>query len=255
MRCCSIGSGSKGNGTLIAAGDTILLVDCGFSVKETVARLAQKNLEPDDLSAILITHEHGDHARGVTAFSRKFGIPVWLTRGSRLHSSCEKLESYQWLEPGQSVSIGDIEVLPYTVPHDAREPVQFVFQSSEGKSIGLLTDTGHITPHIIEVLQSCQLLLLEFNHDLAMLQKSSYPASLKRRISGPFGHLNNDQAASLLRQPLSQLSYLVAMHLSEENNCPERVGDIIQQNLNGRDIEYFVAKQSGGFGWITLADE
>ncbi len=254
IRCASLGSGSKGNATLIASQSTCILVDCGFGLKETLRRLHDKNIQPQEIDAILVTHEHGDHAGGVARLSKKFDIPVWLTRGSSLHSSLYDVSNYHYIEAEVPVFIGDIEVFPFTVPHDAREPVQFLFSSQQVK-VGLLTDTGHVTTHIGEVISQCQLLLLEFNHNLMKLQQSTkYPPSVKQRIAGDFGHLSNDQAMRLLSEmSLDNLRMIVAMHLSEENNCPVEVSECLKSIVNGSQIDFQIAGQEKGFDWIELS--
>jgi phosphoribosyl 1,2-cyclic phosphodiesterase len=227
---------------------TRLIVDCGFGIKDLTQRLARRSIEPTEIDAILVTHEHGDHGSGVARVANKFNIDVYLTRGTSLHHSFDKLKQRNWIEAEQTVQIGDIECLPYTVPHDAREPVQFVFQTN-GKKIGLLTDVGKSTPHIIELLDGCDLLLLEFNHDRTRLLNSRYPDSLKNRIIGDLGHLSNEQSQELLEQLTVKPKQLVALHLSEENNSEQMVSDIIESYPQ---INYIIAEQNDGTAWINL---
>lgn len=251
FRCASLGSGSKGNATLIATDSTHLLIDCGFGLKEIQNRLASKGVLAEELSAILVTHEHGDHASGVARLSKKFNIPVWMTRGTSLHKSCESISNLHLLNGGQEITIGDIHVLPFTVPHDSREPVQFVFHSAN-KKIGLLTDTGRITSHTLEMLTGCQLLLLEFNHDTGRLANSKYPMSLKQRIGGDLGHLSNYQSLQLLKRLKNQrLQQVIALHLSEENNCPELVARLYEEIMIGAELQ--IASQEAGTKWIAVA--
>ena len=250
FRCTSLGSGSKGNATLIATDSTFLLVDCGFGLKDTQSRLSAKGVSAEQLSAILVTHEHGDHASGVARLSKKFNIPVWMTRGTSLHKSCESISNLHFLNGGHEVTIGDIDVLPFTVPHDSREPVQFAFHSV-GKKIGLLTDIGRITNHTLDMLSECHLLLLEFNHDAERLANSKYPAMLKQRIAGDLGHLSNYQSLQLLKRLKKEsLQQVIALHLSEENNSPE----LVQRLYQGLDInaEFQIASQEKGTEWITV---
>ena len=197
MRFASLGSGSRGNATLVEAGSTRLLVDCGFSARETERRLNQLDVAASSLDAILITHEHGDHIRGVGAMARRYCLPVWMTGGTRRQGRCGELPDEHGFSSHQAAfTIGDIQIAPFPVPHDAREPAQFIF--SDGSSrLGMLTDSGAITPHIVEFLQECDALMLECNHDTDMLAHGPYPPSLQARVGGKLGHLNNQQAADL----------------------------------------------------------
>lgn len=224
MRFTSLGSGSRGNATLVEGGATRLLLDCGFAAREVESRLQQVGVAADTLDGILVTHEHQDHIRGVGPLARRHGIPVWITHGTHRQQRCGQLPHLQLIHSHQcAFTVGDIEVQPYPVPHDASEPVQFIFQA-DGVQLGVLTDTGHITPHIIQVLAGCDALLLEFNHDPRMLADGPYPWALQRRVGGELGHLSNPQAAELLAQlDHDRLQHLVAAHLSEKNNHPDRV--------------------------------
>lgn len=250
MQLASLGSGSKGNATLVRYESSIILVDCGFSLKQFRQRLDRYELSPENIDAILLTHEHSDHSGGVVRLANSYDIPVWATRGT---ARCifEKDFQYRRLRGGQLVSIGSLDVLPVTVPHDAGEPVQFIFHDRSGKKLGILTDTGHITSHIISAYDRLDGLLLEFNYDPKMLDNGSYPYAIKRRVSGDLGHLSNDQSLSLLRNiNTRQLSCLVAGHISENNNSHELVAEQLRQ-LD--DIPTPVlADQKIGFGWIAI---
>ena len=254
MRFACLGSGSQGNALVVEAGNTRLLLDCGFTLQETVIRLARLGLEPDTIDAVLVTHEHGDHICGVARFARKFGIPVWLTYGT-LRSAGKvfgKLSGVNIIEGYQRFSIKDIEVEPYPVPHDAQEPAQFVFGNGSLR-LGVLTDTGCSTPHIEAVLSDCDALVLECNHDARMLANSDYPESLKRRVGGRFGHLENAAAASLLaRLNCNRLQHVIAAHLSQKNNTPLLAQEILSDALNCEVAWIGVATQSEGFGWRQL---
>ena len=222
FRFASLGSGSRGNATLIEAGATCVLVDCGFAARELVARCEGLGFDPGALSAILVTHEHGDHMRGVGATARRFGIPVWMTHGTWRAADFGTIANLN-LFSGHAgdFSIGDLRVRPVPVPHDAREPIQFVF-SSDGLRLGLLTDLGSVTPRVLECYDGVDALLLECNHDPDMLAAGPYPPSLQARVGGHYGHLNNGQAADFLRRiDHGRLRHLVAGHLSEKNNSPE----------------------------------
>lgn len=256
MRFASIGSGSEGNGTLISSGETLLLLDCGFSAKETVKRLAEKHIEPDQLTAILVTHEHSDHIKGVSVLSSRYNIPVYLTWGT---FCCKPLRQRPLLEslvtiitPHESFAIGDIVIQPVPVPHDAREPTQFVFSTKQWR-LGVLTDSGSVTPHIISVYQNCDALLLECNHDLELLANGPYPESLKRRVAGDFGHLNNQQAALLLRSIYSErLQHLIVTHVSQKNNELGRVKSALVDAVSCCPDWIQIADQDSGFEWQSL---
>jgi len=252
MRFSSIGSGSRGNGTLIERHHTCLLVDCGFSVKQTALRLAQLEKEPQAITAIIVTHEHGDHIGGVAALARRYQIPVWATHGTAMQFTAGELPELNIFSSHERFEIGDVEISPFPVPHDAREPSQFVF-SDGAHRLGLLTDVGSTTPHIETSLRGCDALLLESNYDADMLADSEYPASLKARISGSRGHLSNHQTAELLgRIDCSRLQHFVAAHLSEQNNEPEIVREVLAAALDCEPTWISIADQESGLGWRQL---
>lgn len=252
MRVASLGSGSRGNATLVQHEHTTLLVDCGFSLRETEKRLDDLGVRAGQIDAILITHEHGDHIRGTGAFARKYATPIYMSHGTRRVCDIRDSQICHELVAGEAFAIKDIEILPYAVPHDAAEPCQFVFGDGEVR-VGLLTDTGMITPHIIEILSGCHALLLECNHDSNMLAQGDYPASLKQRVGGDYGHLSNLQAAALLEQiDTGQLCYLAAMHLSEKNNKPALARKSLSRVLGWRLNDIMVADQDSGLDWFQL---
>ncbi len=253
MRFALLGSGSEGNALVVQVGATVLLMDCGFSVTETISRLARLGLQAEQLSGILVTHEHGDHIAGVVRLARKFNISVWLTHGT-LRTQSEKFAQLAVTEinPHASFPIGDIEIHPFLVPHDAAEPVQYVFGEGE-KRLGVLTDTGMPTPHIEAMLTGCEALVLECNHDAEMLRNGRYPASLKERVGGRFGHLNNQQSAELLsRLDNSRLQHIVAAHLSQQNNLPELAVSALSQVLGCENEWIAVADQQLGLDWREI---
>ena len=257
MRFASLGSGSEGNALLVesASGTTTtrVLLDCGFSAKEVERRLARLDVRADEIDAILITHEHTDHIGGALTLARKWSIPLHMSWGTaRAVGADEAPVDLHVLWGDESVVVGDLEVLPYTVPHDAREPLQYVF--SDGASrLGVLTDVGVATTHITNVLSGCDALVLESNHDVGMLASSRYPASLKARIGGMHGHLNNDAAAGILAAlDRSKLRHLVAAHLSQQNNLPELAQAALAAVLGGTAADVMVATQADGFDWLSL---
>ncbi len=252
MQFASLGSGSRGNATLVEAGGTLVMLDCGFSCRETERRMARLGRSPDQLSALLVTHEHSDHVRGVAALARRYGVPVWLTRGSWQMLRDRDLPEVQYFGADAGFPVGDLQVQPYTVPHDAREPCQFVF-SDGARQLGVLTDTGRMTPHIVARLERCDALLLECNHDAGMLADGPYPDALKRRVGGPLGHLSNAQAAGLLeRVDGSRLQHVVAAHLSEQNNAPELARAALADVLGCARDWIGVADQEHGIGWRSI---
>lgn len=254
MRFASLGSGSRGNATLIEVGQTRLLLDNGFAARETELRLAALDVLPDTIDAILVTHEHQDHIRGVGAFSRRYSLPVYMTHGTCRQDRCGELQDLRLIHGHQpAFSIGDIEVQPFTVPHDASEPVQYVFRSKSA-TLGILTDTGMATPHILEMLNGCDALFLECNHDVGMLANGPYPPALQRRVGGLHGHLSNDQAAEILAAlDHGRLQHLVAAHLSEKNNSPERVRDTLLEAAPDVADRLVFTHQDRGTGWFDLA--
>jgi len=251
IRFASLGSGSEGNSLLVEVDGTRIVADCGFSLSEMVARLARHGVEAESIDAILVTHEHDDHVGGVARFARKFGIPVWLTHGT-LQSTNGQFRDVQRIEIfdcQQRFAIGAIEVEPYTVPHDAREPSQFVFSDGSAR-LGLLTDAGSLTVHMREVLGGLDALVVECNHDLDLLWNSAYPQRLKERIAGKLGHLDNAAAARLLESiDCTRLKHLVAAHLSQQNNTPELAAAALARALNCEQQWIGIATQSDGFAW------
>ena len=252
MRIASLGSGSKGNGTLIDDGETCILIDLGFSLKETERRLKRLDITPDHIDAVLVTHEHADHIHGVAPFARKFKRPVYLTPGTYNNSKMGVVPTLKTINCHKPFRIGSLGIEPVPVPHDAREPCQYLV-SSRGIKVGVLTDLGHVTPHVTQQYAVCQALLLECNHDLDMLANGPYPYPLKKRVGGDHGHLNNHQAAELLGGiELSSLRHLIISHVSEQNNHPDLALDALKDVLTGWMGDLHVANQQAGFHWISL---
>ncbi len=255
MRFSSIGSGSAGNGLVVEQHSTRLLLDCGFGLRDAENRLARINLSPEQITGILITHEHEDHAGGAFKLAKKYNISVWLTHGTfkMLERTLPKEPiDIRIIDSHTSFNINDIEVSPYPVPHDAREPIQYTFSNGD-KKLGVLTDTGCSTPHILEMLSGCHGLVLECNHDLDMLMNGIYPHSLKQRVSGRLGHLDNKASADILSKlDNRQLTHIIAAHLSEKNNTPDLAISALSDALKCEKNWIGIASQETGFDWREI---
>ena len=232
MKIALLGSGSRGNSVLVRTGDLSFLVDAGLSARETTARLALKGLSPGDLQGIVLTHEHSDHIRGVGPLARRFNLPVWtneatLEAGKKIVGALPK-----WvpIEIGIPFTVGDVELTPFSIPHDAADPFGLTLKSGQGYRVGLATDIGFVTQLLRSHLKGLNGLVLEFNHDAAMLMNGPYPWPVKQRIRGKLGHLSNVDAAGLLGEVASHdLEWVICAHISAENNEKK----IIVQEANG----------------------
>lgn len=255
MRIACLGSGSKGNAWLVESGTTRIMLDCGFGVAETVRRLDRLGLAAGDVSGIVVTHEHSDHVRGALPFARKYGCAVWLTHGTQVMLQAENqphADTCRVIGGHDRFAIGDLVLHPFPVPHDAREPVQYVVSDGDVRW-ALLTDLGHVTDHARTMLDGCDGLALECNHDVAMLRSGSYPAALKSRILSNYGHLDNETAAGLLAcLETRRLRHVVAAHLSEENNTPELARNALAGVLGCSPDWVDVADQQAGLGWRQI---
>ena len=253
IRFASLGSGSRGNATIVEAGSTRIMLDCGFSETRFRQRLGQRQLEPSQIDAILVTHEHSDHINGVGAVARKHDIPVYMTRGTAAQEKHGKLPTLHFIDVHDRFSIGDLEIQAYPVPHDAREPVQFVFGDGVSR-LGILTDVGSATQHIVDVLNGCDGLILECNHDVEMLAKGPYPSHLKQRVGGRFGHLSNIQAGDLLASlDTSGLQHIIAAHISEKNNTEAMACAALAEALSCSESDIVLAEQEQGLDWLTIS--
>jgi phosphoribosyl 1,2-cyclic phosphodiesterase len=231
--------------------ETLLMVDCGLSVKAAEERLNILGRTPTDVTALLVTHEHADHIQGVARFARRYNTPVWMTPGtaSAVAAGISRLHT---LNCHRKLELGDIAVQPFPVPHDAREPCQFAFAGA-GRRLGIMSDTGHITSHIAERLEGCDALAIESNHDLKMLHRGPYPVAVKDRVASSIGHLNNAQAVNLLeRVGHPELQWVVALHISEQNNSRGDVRDALTGALRSDEQSLFLAEQSTPSEWFEI---
>ena len=254
MRFASLGSGSKGNGAIVQRDRTTLLIDCGFGVKETWARLSRIGIAPEHLDAILATHEHADHSGGIAAFANRFDVPVYGTYGTLGALRGLEAHLHNPFDPDTSFDIGSVRIQPVTVRHDARAPSQFRFDC-DGASVGILTDIGVVTKHVVESFRPCTGILMESNHDVGMLMRGPYPAALKRRVVGDFGHLSNEQAAQYLRQILHPaLETVVVGHISQQNNAVDAI-ELAFSDLAPKVRNFVIASQDDGTPWMELNGE
>jgi len=256
LRFRSLGSGSSGNATVIQARDgaqvTHLLVDCGLGIRELHKRLGRAGMLADQVDAIFITHEHADHIGCVRQFALRERIPVYMSHGTYMGMGQPDFEGLLRIAcDGMQFTIGAMQVSPFTVPHDAREPLQLTCTDGDGR-LGVLTDLGRPSDHVLSQLAGCATLLLECNHDPRMLEASTYPAFLKRRIGGGWGHLANEAAAAIAQalRP-SGLRQVVAAHLSEQNNRPDLARAALAQAMERDPLEITVADGANGCEWVV----
>ena len=256
LRFRSLASGSSGNATLIEASDglhrTRVLVDCGLGLRQLIARLAVEGLGPADLDGIFITHEHGDHIGCAPMLVARYGVPLWTSAGTAQYAAFAGLESaLNLVRDGQVFAIGGLQLHPFTVPHDAREPLQLRCTDGD-RVLGLMTDIGHVTGHALAALAGCHALVLESNHDVELLAQSRYPDFLKRRVGGQHGHLSNVQAAAALGALRhDRLNTVVAAHLSERNNRPDLVSRAFAAVLGCGEADVLLAERHGR-GWLDV---
>lgn len=257
IRFKSLGSGSAGNATLVEASDGLhtsrLLIDCGLSPRQLTVRLQQAGVEPEQISAVFITHEHSDHIGCAEVFALRHRIPVWMSRGTHAAIGHPDLDGLlHFTRDGDAVPIGTLQLQPFTVPHDAREPLQLRCSDGE-RTLGIATDLGHASPHVLRMLQGCHALLLEANHDPDLLAASRYPPFLKARVAGDFGHLSNAASASLAAAIAhTGLGHVLAAHLSERNNRPALAAQALANALNRHVSDVLLADATTGSGWIGV---
>jgi phosphoribosyl 1,2-cyclic phosphodiesterase len=263
LRFKNLGSGSTGNATLVLASgirSTRLLIDCGLGLKQLALRLAEAETDVSPsaakpVDAIFITHEHGDHIGCARQFALRYRIPLWMSHGTYTALGSPDLDGLLHIAAdGQAIDLGELQVTPFTVPHDAREPLQLTCNDGNAK-LGVLTDLGHSTPHVLAHLTGCHALLLECNHDTDLLAKSSYPTFLKKRVGGPYGHLSNTAAADIaVALGHLGLTQLVAAHLSAQNNSPSLALQTLLSHVapNWGGTEVSVAHPTEGTRWIQV---
>jgi phosphoribosyl 1,2-cyclic phosphodiesterase len=254
LRICVLGSGSRGNAVYVSDGTTSILVDAGFSAREIDRRMRSQDLDPGRLSAILVTHEHTDHVRGIERLVRRHRLPVCLTSGTLAGApSLKDLPELQTFTCGREFRINTLAIHPFSIAHDARDPAGFTIGANGGR-IGIATDLGHATTLVKEHLRGCRLLILEANHDPLMLIDGPYPWFLKQRIRGRNGHLSNPESVELLAEVLHPgLEHVVLAHLSETNNSPEIALGEASKVLKGTRVRLEAAAQSASLPIIRVA--
>ena len=260
MRIAVLGSGSSGNATLVRAGSTHVLLDAGFSARDLERRMESLGVSPDQVQAIVVSHDHGDHTRGAGVFARRHGTPLFMTERTR--DACAKIlrgeEDLRTYRPGRPFNVGDVRIEPFITVHDAADPVGLaVVDECTGLRMGVATDLGRPTAQIRHALSGCDLLVLEANHDEVLLATSAYPWSVKRRIASSHGHLSNQAAAQFVVELLHpRLAGVVLAHLSNECNRPELARKVVGTALAkaGWKGHLEVARQDQPTGWLDVED-
>lgn len=255
LRAVVLGSGSSGNAVVVESSGERLLLDAGFSCREIEQRLRSVGLSTDGFTAVLLTHEHSDHVRGAARFAKRHGLPVYATSGTFAEIDLGTVER-RVVTSGEPFEIGRFSAEAFSLPHDAREPVGYVVETSGGSRLGLVADLGARTQLAWGRLRDLDALLLETNHDLEMLRNGPYPWVLKQRVAGRHGHLSNEQAADGLPDLLSdRLRYLVLYHLSRTNNLPALASEQIASRLeaSGARTEILVSHQLRPTPWMEIS--
>jgi phosphoribosyl 1,2-cyclic phosphodiesterase len=252
---CVLASGSRGNAIYVSDGRTAILIDAGLSGIEIQRRMAARGLDPASLDAILVSHEHTDHIQGVGVLSRRFGLTVHISDATReaSNNALGKLSAIRPFCCGETFSIGELVVHPFSTSHDAADPAGFTIRCN-GSKVGVATDLGIATSVVKTHLQACDILVLEANHDDRMLIDGPYPWPLKQRIRGRSGHLSNEDAALLLDGLRhDRLAHVILAHLSEENNTPDIARKTIEMVLKDAPTKLHVACQTAGCRLLTLS--
>jgi phosphoribosyl 1,2-cyclic phosphodiesterase len=269
VRITVLASGSRGNCAVVASSTTRILVDAGLSCREILNRMRQAGEDPETLSAIVITHEHSDHIGGLKVLARRLKVPVYMTgpthkawfrmirnEAKRAGAEARDLERLEFFEAGRSFQIGNVDIYPFTIKHDAVDPVAFTFKVDRVK-LGIVTDLGRITENVKQHIRGCDVLMIESNHDLEMLRNGPYPWSVKQRIGSADGHLSNDALAEFFRKDYDGgAAFLILAHLSEQNNLPE-IARMVAERALGRHASLFqhrllLALQSQPLESLTL---
>ena len=264
LTVCPLFSGSSGNSIYISCGRTRILVDAGVSAARVEANLREIGVDIREIDAVLITHEHVDHVRGLGVLCRKYGLPVYANEGTwdgiLLRDSSIPLRCVHTFYTGEDFYIGDVNVSPFATPHDAKESVGFAFEC-KGLRCAVATDLGHISDSWLQPIMGCQAIVLEANHDVEMVNRGPYPSHLKRRILSRNGHLNNEDCAKVLEQLARNGTQCVFLaHLSQDNNLPELAYDTVCARLNeagfeiGEDIRVTVARRDRVSDMVVLSD-
>jgi len=257
LRFKNLGSGSTGNATLIEAGSggdrKRLLVDCGLGIRQLDFRLNQAGLQADEIDAIFITHEHSDHIGCARQLAMRYRIPVWMSHGTHAGMGLADFDGLLNIARDSTpIDLGEMQVMPFTVPHDAREPLQLTATDGHVR-LGVLTDLGHASAHVLRHVAQCHALLLECNHDPDLLNASRYPPFLKRRVAGLYGHLANHAAAEIAEAVAGTgLRRIVAAHLSQQNNRPDLALAALSERAACASIELLVAHPVEGTGWLDV---
>jgi phosphoribosyl 1,2-cyclic phosphodiesterase len=256
LKICILGSGSKGNCTYIESPEARLLIDAGLSAREIVRRLHAIGVEPDTLDGILISHEHSDHIHGVGALARRYQLPVYANQATfqKARHIVGTIKEVREFSAGTPFILKDLGVDPFSLPHDADDPVAFRL-SWRRRIMAIVTDLGYASLLVRERIRGCHLLILEANHDDSMLKVGPYPWPLKQRIGGKAGHLSNQQSGELLRDVLhDELGYVILAHLSETNNLPDLARLTIAEVLGARRTQLSIASQREVSEWFVLPD-
>jgi phosphoribosyl 1,2-cyclic phosphodiesterase len=257
LRVAILGSGSGGNAVVIESAGFRVLIDAGFSCRELERRMGLIGVEPSSIRAVLLTHEHEDHIKGVDRFARKHRLPIFLTAGTMLGTVLgeEVVPRTVRIESGRPFEVGPFAVEAFSIPHDARDPVGFVLQDSHGRRLGLAGDIGCRTQLAWGRLADLDCLLLETNHDLEMLRSGPYPWALKQRVASRHGHLSNREAADGLPELLvERLRFVVLYHLSRTNNLPALAAAEVAETLarEGSAAEIVISSQFEPSSWLEV---